>query len=203
MKLFDTVYNYYRARDKCSHFIVEDPNDAFQSVIDLVYVKSLLAVSPDFAAKLGKVDYINNEDDLNDVLNHFDASTLQATANKLKMLGMTAHRIVEMAIYAKLEGPTVSPNMHKVYRLNVKRAMYIKSLRYHPEIFKGKKEQLLKHTLGKGEELSTPYLWNQRIPGDEFGMQSIKDLQGEQGPTADEMLTAEAIKLHLKQLYEN
>lgn len=77
------------------------------------------------------------------MLNYFDAATLNEAAKKLKILGMTAQRIVEMCIYSKLEGPTIRPNLHKIYRLSVKRAMYIKSLRYHPEIFKGKKEQLL------------------------------------------------------------
>ena len=142
-------------------------------------VKRVLAHCPDFAQKLGAVDYIDKEDYLADIMKHFNADSIKAVALKLKVPAVLISRIIDMCIYSKIEGPTVKPNLHKQYRITMKRKLFIKCLRDYPEIFKGKKEQLLKHTMSKGEECATAYLWNQTLPGDEFGMQSIKDLQGD------------------------
>lgn len=94
------------------------------------------------------------------MMKYFNAEMVNGVAKKLKVPAVLISRIIDMCIYAKIEGPTVKPDLHKLYRITLKRALYIKCLRDYPEIFKGKKEILLKQTMGKGEEVPTPYLWN-------------------------------------------
>lgn len=59
-KLYEEVYKYYLNSDKCYELIVEDANDNFQRVQDLVNSKYLLKFEPSFHQSLKSESYISN-----------------------------------------------------------------------------------------------------------------------------------------------
>lgn len=57
-----------------------------------------------------------------------------------------------MIIYSKLEIQGCNPKIHNVYRLAVKRRLYIRSMKIYHELFKGSKEVLQGRQMKKKRE---------------------------------------------------
>lgn len=62
--LYEEVYKYYLQNDKCFELIVEDANDNFQRVQDLVNSKYLLQYQAAFHEAIKKDSFITNVDQL-------------------------------------------------------------------------------------------------------------------------------------------
>ena len=142
----------------------------------MVNAKRLLQKAPTFASYLKNKQTLATADELQHAMKLLDAAAVRKLAAELKVPEVQVSRLIDMLVFAKIEGPTVKPELHKIYRLNLKRAFYIKCLRDYPEMFKGKKEALIKVREGKNYETKAPYTWNAELPGDEFGMQAIQAL---------------------------
>lgn len=201
-KLYEEVYKHYLEHEKCYELIVEDANDNFQRVQDLVNSKYLLKHQPDLHQALNKESFISTVDQLEKVCNLVKQpeQAFQKLCAQLKLPPSVVQRLIDLLIFSKLEMITVNPKIHHVYRLMIKRRLYIRCMKIYPELFKGRREVLQARrdqklaTENKENDQITEnqkvgpvqakffaaYMWNSSIKDDEFGIQSLKILKEEQ-----------------------
>ena len=112
-----------------------------------------------------------------------------------------------------MEGKGTNPGVHKAYRLEVKRKLYIRCMRSYGELFKGKKELLQarakpKESHDDSNQINSstapaeaakpvaPYIWNSNVEGDEMCVEVLKALRGQsQSTVGEDPMTAEGIKI--------
>lgn len=71
-----------------------------------------------------------------------DVTRLLDLTNKTKLPDSVILRLFHLLIYSHMEGKGTNPGVHKAYRIEVKRKLYIRCMRSYGELFKGKKELL-------------------------------------------------------------
>ena len=100
-----------------------------------------------------------------------------------------------------MEGKGTNPNVHKTYRLLLKKRLYIRCMKIYPDLFKGKLEMLELKSKGKDPktyEDVVPFIWNSSIEGDELCVEVLKQLKQEGQSVGGSGLASEGIKLQLK-----
>lgn len=112
-----------------------------------------------------------------------------------------------MCIFAKIESTVVRPDLHKIFRLAMKKMLYVRGFRDFPDKFEGKRENLVKKRDSKNYSQQIGYTWMCETPEEELGLDTLPKSQSD---TADfskdeamkEMLAGETIKQHLNELYD-
>ena len=69
-------------------------------------------------------------------------STLNELSSSTKLPINTIQRLIDLIIYSNMEGPLSNPAIHRVYRLIVKKRLFIRCMKCYGELFRGTKEVL-------------------------------------------------------------
>ena len=112
---------------------------------------------------------------------------------------MHVQRLYSLCIYAKMESALVRPDLHKVFRLAMKRILYVRGFRDFPDKFEGKRESLLKKKYTKNYSQKVGYTWMCETPEEELGLGTLPKSQSDtpefsKDEAMKEMLAAETIK---------
>ena len=71
-----------------------------------------------------------------------DVKTLIDLSKKIKLPETVILRLINLLVYSHMEGKATNPAVHRTYRIEVKKRLYIRCMRSYGELFKGKKEML-------------------------------------------------------------
>ena len=203
--MMEAVIAHYDDDKHCFELIVEFPNESFQKVHDIINVERLMGADAEFKKALA-VPTLNDVEAVQKALEFSkNAANIAKTAKALKIPAMQVQRLYSLAIFAKMEPSFIKPDLHRVFRLAMKRILYIRGFRDFPDKFEGKQEILLKKRDAKNYCQTVGYTWNCEAPEEELGLSQLPKTQtGEftKDGAMKEMLAAEAIKQHLSELYD-
>jgi hypothetical protein len=102
---------------------------------------------------------------------------IKSLSKDLKLPDTTITRLIDIIVFSHLEGKGSNPNVHRCYRLLLKKRLYIRCMKVYPDLFKGKKEMLELKAEGKNPktyEETVPFIWNSSIEGDELCVEVLK-----------------------------
>jgi hypothetical protein len=86
--------------------------------------------------------YIHKSEQVEQALNLTKVDDLKKLEKVVKLPTQVISRLIDLIIYSYMESSLSNPTVHRTYRLMVKKRLYIRCMRGHPELFKGKKELL-------------------------------------------------------------
>lgn len=169
-----------------------------QVIQDLSNSKVLLEHHPRLKTVLKQHNgFIHNPEQVAQALK-YDVSELKELAAKIKLPVEVILRLVDLIVFSHMESSQINHKVHDAFRIAVKKRLYVRCMRTYPELFKGKKQQLLGNSVG-----FEPFIWNSVIQGDEMCQVSLKQLQEESKEQSSDFLTKEGIKIQLKQMYQD
>ncbi len=68
-----------------------------------------------------------------------DVELLKNLSQKVKLSELTILRLIDLIVYSHMESKVSNPTVHNYYRILVKKRLYLRCMKLHPELFEGKK----------------------------------------------------------------
>lgn len=163
--LYEMVYQKYVENPVCFEMIVEDAADDFQKVQDICNCNFLLKLFKQHNRMLPRV-----------IQTPAQAKWMQLKAQDIRELGkllklppVNLFRLNDLLTYCRLD--LSNPETVREFRLQMKRRLFVRCMRNHPELFTGRRDEIAPE-LG-GQMLAESYLWNELIEDDQFCRQKL------------------------------
>jgi GNAT superfamily N-acetyltransferase len=138
-KLYAALYKHYRQHANCYELIVEDANEDFQLVQDIVNSRVLLSQDSYLCQiKEQSKGLLHSPEQVTTLMNE-DQTQFKQLSTQLKLPLPILQRLRDLVVFSALESEACNPAVHRAFRLSVKRRLYQMMARQQTDQFKGKR----------------------------------------------------------------
>ena len=137
-KLYERIIEHYLVEPKCYEVIVEDANDEFQRVQDIVNSKLVLRYHPRLNALLkSKNGFLHTDADVTEAMT-ISVPELVKLSKTMKLSNQVVSRLIDLVVYSSMESSALNAKLHNTYRIQVKKRLYLRCLKVYPDMGKDK-----------------------------------------------------------------